>query len=136
MRIFLRLRPSIAAVLVVLYVSACYHYVTPKGMTPAEVVAAKHPGQARVTLADSSRLVLEEPWVSADSLGGRLLPRRDSRGSVVLPGLERWAVPLAEVQGVEEYQYNNWAVVGIIAGTVVVVGAIMFAAAVNAMSNQ
>jgi hypothetical protein len=67
---FRRIRRLLAALLLVLYVPACYHWVTPEGMTPQEYIATNHPKQVRITLADSSRLVVLRPTISGDSLVG------------------------------------------------------------------
>jgi len=109
MRTFRRIRHSIAAFLLILYLPACHHYVTPKGVTPQEYIVAKHPKRVRVTLADASRLTLGEPWVSADSLGGRLLPARDSQGSVIQPEAPTWAVPLSDVRRLEGWEFDEFA---------------------------
>jgi hypothetical protein len=97
---FRRIRRTIAAVLLTVYLPSCYHWITPKGITPQEYVTTKHPKQVRVTLVDSTRrTVLRQPWVSADSIGGRLLIRADwYYGARVGPP---WAVPLSSVQRME-----------------------------------
>ena len=130
MRTSHRMRRTMAAVLLMTYLPACYHYVTPKEMTPAQYIAAKDPKQVRVTLADSSQVVLRDPWVSADSLGGRLMVQ-DARARD--PG---WATPLSQVRRLEGHEYDNWGVAGITVGTLVVVGGTMFVAAMIALSKQ
>jgi hypothetical protein len=68
---FRRIRRSIAALLLVLYLPACHYWATPGDLTPQEYIAAKHPKQVRITLQDQTRLVLQRPWVPAgDSLAG------------------------------------------------------------------
>jgi hypothetical protein len=134
MRILRRVRRSTTVVLLLTFPPACYHYVAPRDLTPQEYVAAKHPNQVRVTLADSSRVVLRDPWVSADSLGGRRMVQ-DARGALQVSD-PRWAVPLSEVSRLEGHEYNNWGVAGIIAGTLVVAGGVLLVVAVNALQNQ
>jgi hypothetical protein len=81
-----RIRRVSATALLVMYLPGCHHWVTPKGMTPQEYVTTVHPAKVRVTLADLTRVELQQPWVVSDSLFGRLTAR------------EVWAEPLASVQ--------------------------------------
>jgi hypothetical protein len=100
-----RIRCTVAAILLVLYLPGCLqHYVTSRQLTPPAVIGTKHPKQVRVTLVDSSRVVLREPWATADSLGGRSIAQ-DARGAwkLVEP---QWAVPLAAVRRLEVREAN------------------------------
>ena len=98
MQTFGRIRRSLAAVLLVLYLPGCYHYAVPKGMSPQEYIAAEHPKQVRLTLADGSRRTLHQPWVSADSIGGRPVVR--SQGGSLKLG-PPWAIALSDVRRME-----------------------------------
>lgn len=124
-----RIRRSIAALLLVLFLPSCYHYVTPKEMTPQEYIATKAPKQVRVTLIDSTRVVLRDPFITPDSIGGHTQIRQDAPAS-------RWAVALSRVERFEGHEYDNWAVAGIVAGAMVVVGGLCFVGAIIALSHQ
>ena len=94
-----------AALLLVLYLPACYHYVPLRGMTPQGYISAKHPKRIRLTLADSTYTELLEPWASADSLGGSLFL------SAAEPGVSRTAgepvsVPLSSVRRMEIFELD------------------------------
>ena len=74
MRRYGRIRRLVATVLLTVYLPACHHWVTPKGVTPQEYITAKRPSTVRVTLTDSSRIVLQNPRAASDSLWRSLAP--------------------------------------------------------------
>jgi len=83
------------AMLLVLLMAACRtDYWRPAPVVPAQMIAATHPKRIRVTLSDSSVLVLKDPEVSADSIAGTSSGMRISVPSArivrtdVPPGLE------------------------------------------------
>ena len=120
MQTYRRIRRSIAVLLLVSYLPACYHFVTPKGITPEAYIAAEQPGQVRVTLPDGTRQTLLRPALSQDSLRGHI-PVRLSNNRV--RSGPPWAVPIDSVQRLEVRKPNTWATVGLVVGGVVVVGA-------------
>jgi hypothetical protein len=99
---------------------ACHHYVTPKGITPAEYVAAERPEQVRVTLTDGTRRVLRQVTVSQDSIRG--YPA--DAGEDDLPQAA-WAAPLVAVERLEVYRPNGWANVGLVMGGVILLTALV-----------
>jgi len=115
-----RVRRAVAAVLLAVYLPACHHWVTPKGMTPQEYITANHPSTVRVTLADSSRVVLQNPRAASDSLWGSVAPGG------------QWGVPLSSVQLLQVRKSDAAGTVfltlGIVVGSLFVVGAICAAA--------
>jgi len=115
-----RVRRAVAAVLLAVYLPACHHWVTPKGMTPQEYITANHPSTVRVTLADSSRVVLQNPRAASDSLWGSLAPGG------------QWGAPLSSVQLLQVRKSDAAGTVfltlGIVVGSLFVVGAICAAA--------
>ena len=67
-----RSRRTVAAVLLVLYLPTCHHYVTPKGTTPTSYIATAQPEEVQVVLRDSSRLILLAPSVAGDTIVGQI----------------------------------------------------------------
>lgn len=122
---FRQMRRSIAAVLLVAYLPACHHWVRPKDMTPQQYVTAKHPGKVRVTLTDGSRFVLGEPWVSADSIGGRLIEPYLGGGDFA------WSSPRSSVILFEVSKLDAEATAGAVAVVVGIPLAVLVFVAVN-----
>jgi hypothetical protein len=115
---FRRIRRSIAVVLLFVYLPACHHYVTPKGMTPEAYIAAEQPKRVRVTLENGTRLTILDPFTSHDSLLG-YIPVRQSDSAVVSGPL--WAASLESVRRLEVYKLNTGATVGLTGGVLLVV---------------
>ncbi len=63
-------RRAIALALLIWYVPACTYWQVAQGITPQQLIADKHPAEVRVTLPDSSQIVLDEPSIAGDSLAG------------------------------------------------------------------
>ena len=64
-------RRPIALALLLWYVPACTAWHVEQGLSPQELIAAKHPSAVRVTLPDRSQIVLDQPSIAAgDSLRG------------------------------------------------------------------
>ena len=64
-------RRPIALALLLWYVPACTAWHVEQGVSPQELIAAKHPSAVRVTLPDRSQIVLDQPSIAAgDSLTG------------------------------------------------------------------
>ncbi len=101
-------RRIIACALLPAHVASCTSWrVEP--LRPEQVVDSHQPpSQIRLTLVDSSRVVLEEPRVSADSLIGRV------RG-------DRWAVAVREIAQVEVRRGNTLKTALLVAGIAVAV---------------
>ena len=120
MRTFQRIRRTIAAVLLVVYLPGCYHWVTEKQISPQEYITTKHPKQVRLQLVDSTRrTVLRQPWVSADSIGGWPLI---SKGWEIKPG-SPWAAALSNVQQMEVRKVNRTGTTFAIVGSFLLIGA-------------
>lgn len=65
------LRRAIAFALLLWYLPACTTWHFEEGVSPQQLIAAKHPYLIRVMLPDRSRIVLEQPRITAgDSLSG------------------------------------------------------------------
>jgi len=65
------LRRPIAAVLLLCYLAACTSWHVEKEVNPLQLISTKHPRVVRLTRADGSRVVLDEPRIAAgDSLLG------------------------------------------------------------------
>lgn len=66
------LRRHTAYPLLCWYLAACMSWHVQAGVTPAELIATRHPVAVRVTLGDSSQFILHQPRMAAgDSLVGR-----------------------------------------------------------------
>jgi len=64
-------RRPIALALLLWYVPACTAWHVEQGVSPQELIAAKHPSAVRVTLPDRSQIVLDQPSIAGgDSLAG------------------------------------------------------------------
>ncbi len=72
----MRRRPIVFAVLVS-FLPACTVWQVQQGITPQQLIAARQPGKIRVTLPDSSQIVLHEPTIAGDSVAG-VVHGRDS----------------------------------------------------------
>lgn len=83
MQTFRRIRWTIAAVLLVLYLPGCYSWKTVP-ITP--VVSEQRPGRVRVTTAEGTRFELHWPLVRGDTLLGT---RRDLPVSIALGDIAR-----------------------------------------------
>jgi len=62
-------RRIIACILLPCYLVACSSWKTQEA-SPQQVLADEQPDKVQVTLADGSKIVLEEPVVSGDTLSG------------------------------------------------------------------
>jgi len=120
MRTFRRIRRSIAGLVLVLYLPGCYHYVTPKEMTPEAYIAAEQPDHIRVTLTDGTRQTLLQPSMSRGSLQGHVLVRGSNNFMRAGPP---WAVLITSVQRLEVHKFDTWATVGLVFGGLALVGA-------------
>src|SRR5947208_1062750 len=65
------LRRPIACTLLLCYLAACTSWHVHEGVSPLQLISTKHPTVVRLTRADGSRMVLDEPRIAAgDSLAG------------------------------------------------------------------
>jgi len=65
------LRRPIAGVLLLCFLAACTSWHVEKEVSPLQLISTKHPRAVRLTRADGSRIVLEQPRIAAgDSLTG------------------------------------------------------------------
>lgn len=125
MRTIRRLRRSVALLLLVTCLPACFHYVTPTKTTPQEYIAANHPKQVRVTLADQSWHVLRDPWVAGDTLGGLVTMFGTSGLYASAPAA---GVPLDSVERFEVHQPNAVLTVALVTLAVAAIGGAIGAA--------
>ena len=64
-------RRPIAYALLLWYLPACTAWHVEEGVSPQQLIATEHPTAVRVTRADSSHIVLNQPRITAgDSLSG------------------------------------------------------------------
>ena len=82
-------RRAIGLALLLWYVPACTTWQVAEGITPQRLIADQHPAAVRVTLPDSSQIVLDAPSIAGDSVAG-LVDGRDS--SVVASDIKQVAV--------------------------------------------
>ena len=99
----LLLRRVVLPLTLLTFLSTCHKWV-PLEPPIAQAIAEEEPGTVRVTLADSSRVVLKEPRISGDSL----VALDDTVG-----------VALDDVQQIEARRTKVLATVGLVSGTVV-----------------
>ena len=65
------LRRRIAGTLLLCYLAACTSWHVEKEVSPLQLISTKHPRVVRLTRADGSRMVLDQPRIAAgDSLAG------------------------------------------------------------------
>jgi hypothetical protein len=65
------LRRPIACALLLCYLAACTSWHVEKEVSPLQLISTKHPRVVRLTRADGSRIVLDQPRIAAgDSLAG------------------------------------------------------------------
>jgi len=103
----------VALVLLAAQSAGCYHYITPD-LGPDAYVSQHEPGQVRVTLTDSTRVVVLDPWITADSLGGR---------AWLMSGKEPWAVTRDRLVKLEAHEIKTAATVFAVGIPLVVFGA-------------
>ncbi|MEE8193417.1 MAG: hypothetical protein V3T74_11770 [Gemmatimonadales bacterium] len=103
-------RRLIACILLPCYLVACSTWKTQEA-SPQQVLADEQPDKVRVTLADGSQVVLEEPVISGDTLTG------------VAEGQQR-SIPLSDVADVQVKKTEALLTAAFVFGTVVVVGAL------------
>jgi len=66
----MRARRILSCLLLPAYLSSCTAWHV-QGANPAQVVEQEQPSQIRVTMVDHSEVLLDEPYVSGDTLIGR-----------------------------------------------------------------
>src|SRR2546422_11636054 len=65
------LRRPIACTLLLCYLPACTSWHVENEVSPTQLISTKHPRAVRLTRADGSRMVLDQPRIAAgDSLAG------------------------------------------------------------------
>src|SRR3989442_4546506 len=65
------LRRPFAGTLLLCYLAACTSWHVQEGVSPLQLISTKHPRVVRLTRADGSRTVLDQPRIAAgDSLAG------------------------------------------------------------------
>ena len=65
------LRRPIAGALLLCYLAACTSWHVEEGVSPLQFITTEHPRLVRLTRADGSRMVLDQPRIAAgDSLAG------------------------------------------------------------------
>lgn len=101
MRAHVRLTPAWVALAFTLSGAGCFSWSPYESPAPLSQ-AIGLPSRLRVTLADSSQAELNSPFVRADTLYGRLGPRRDTL-----------AVAVTAVHGLEHERLSVWRTVGV-----------------------
>ncbi len=102
------LRRVVLPLTLLAFLSACHKWV-PLEPPVAQAITEEEPGTVRVTLADNSRVVLKEPHISGDSL----IAFEEGKEPQTV------AVPLEDLQRVEEKRANTPATVVLILGAAV-----------------
>jgi len=116
----MRRRP-IAYALLLWYLPACTAWHVEEGVSPQQLIAAQHPNAVRVTLPDSSRIVLHQPRIAAgDSLAG------------ILNGAPS-SVAVSDVTQVAIRKVSAGRTVGLVAGTAVLAAVIAVGIALKNM---
>ena len=65
------LRRPVACALLLCYLAACTSWHVENEVSPTQLISTKHPRVVRLTRADGSRMVLDQPRIAAgDSLAG------------------------------------------------------------------
>ena len=65
------LHRSIACALLLCYLAACTSWHVQEGLSPLQLISTKHPKVVRLTHADGSHIVIDDPQIAAgDSLTG------------------------------------------------------------------
>ncbi len=113
-------RRAIALALLIWYVPACTSWQVARGITPQQLIAARHPPVVRVTLHNSSQFVLDEPSIAGDSLAG-FVSGKDS------------SVVTSDVRHVEIRSIDGRKTAGLVGG-LALLGAII--AVAHAVSNM
>ena len=112
------LRRVVLPLTLLAFLSACHKWV-PLEPPVAQAIAERDPGTVRVTLADSSRIVLKEPHIMGDSL----IAFEDGKEPQTV------ALPLEDLRQVEEQRTNVLATVGLVTGIAVVTFVVVVVAA-------
>jgi hypothetical protein len=118
------LRQIIACLLLPTYLAACTTWKTQEA-SPQQVLADEQPGKVQVELADGSRIVLEHPVVSGDTLMG--VEERWS-GRKRVPGNEV-SIPLSDIESVAVRSTDVGMAITLGVLSLAVVGAVMYLAA-------
>ena len=113
----------LALVLLVVNGQGCYHYTTPSEMRPDTYISQKEPKKARLTLIDSSTVILERPWITRDSVGGLVkhFESLGSGGSGSPPKRdEPWSISRERVARIEVHRLNPGPTGGIVVFSLVI----------------
>ncbi len=120
------LRRVILPLTLLAFLSACHKWV-PLEPPVAQAIAETESGTIRVTLADSSRIVLKEPHISGDSL----MAFEDEKEPQTV------ALLLEDLQRVEEKRANTPATIGLVVGSIgVFIGLAMLAYVIAICSGE
>ena len=111
-------RRTIASLLLVLQLSACYSW-TPSKVTPEQAVEDGRTIQVQLT--DGSKIVVRNPWIRGDTLGGEQSGLQSRDG-------QPWAAPMDSVAVINTFHFNGWETSGLVVGVLAVVGALAIAA--------
>ncbi len=100
------LRRVILPLTLLAFLSACHKWV-PLEPPLAQAITEGEPGTVRVTRTDNSRIVLKEPHISGDSL----VAFEEGKEAQTV------ALPLEDLQRVEEKRTNTPAIIGLVVGS-------------------
>ena len=115
------LRRVILPLTLLAFLSACHKWV-PLEPPVAQAIAEQQPSTVRVTLADSSQVVLKEPHISGDSL----VAFEDGKDAQAV------ALLLEDLQRVEERRANTPATIGLVVGSIAAAFGVLILAVVIA----
>ena len=128
MRMFRRIRRTLAAVLLVACPVACsgWHTVS---VSPRALLGEQHPDLIRVTTATNERIVVSSPEVSADTLKGATTRPGSEASPWIAQAESMWpvAIALADVTKVEVRQFSPTKTLIVVAAVPVTLAAIVAA---------
>jgi len=117
-----RIRRSVATILLVVFLPACYSW---KVVPISPVVTEQHPPKIRVTTTGGQRMELRTPSVVGDTLwGSRFQNARRENGTVMPKPEEQVAIPRADVLRVEIRKLSTGKTIGLSALGAVVLAAV------------
>jgi hypothetical protein len=116
-----------AAVLLCAHLVGCHSWHV-ETAAPATVLAERHPPQVRVTRLDGHRLVIYQPYLAGDELGG--LAHHPRAGQ---PAGDSLRMPVAEVSGLATRRFSAGRTVLAVAGGLV--GVTVLAIVIACSSN-
>jgi hypothetical protein len=136
MQTFQRIRRSIAAVLLVLYLPGCTSWRLAE-VSPQQLFLDGKPKQVRVTTAAGRQLELTRPWLVADTLRGYITVRNPARTDETVTVVQdtATAIPLADITRIQVLRVD-WGMIGLGGLVVLVVVGVAAGGAMADMGNS